>query len=881
MGFSFACLYAVHYPQLTFRAPASQDDGGTVSFRLPARWPFANSTSQLAAILLAASFPALCPASERSVAAEYQKHVEPLIEKHCASCHGSAAGRGGVSFDFDADPSRLHNHEQWLNTLKMLRSGIMPPKGKPRPSAEQVATIERWVKYSAFGIDPLNPDPGRVTLRRLNRTEYRNTVRDLLGIEFDASAEFPADDTGLGFDTVADVLSLSPLLLEKAFAAAKNAVGKSVPTQPWVPEEKRILGQRFALEGAKPSASPTDPLVLSYTKAATAKYEHHVEHPGRYQLVLDMTANEQFVDGQFDYNKCRLKFRVGDKVLLDQEFVRQGGKPYRFEFEQEWKAGKQELSLEVVPLTPKERQVRSLTLRIREVRVRGPLSKEHWVRPAGYERFFPGGVPDDPARQGEAVRKILRSFVSKAYRRPVDEATVERLAKLAEATARKADQPLEVGIAQAMTVILASPRFLFREEFVDPKSRDRFPLLDEHSLASRLSYFLWSSMPDEQLLRLSAEGKLRANLAAQLTRMLADPRSGEFVRNFTGQWLQARNIDSVNVNAFAVLSRDEGAAPRSTERQARFRELSRKPVESLTAAEKKELEDARASFFGGFRRFRQFELTGDLRRAMRQETEGTFDHVLRADRSLLELIDSNYTFLNARLAGFYGIEGVAGDQMRKVTLPADSPRGGILTQASVLILTSNPDRTSPVKRGLYVLENILGVPPPPPPPDITPLEQAGGPKGNALTLRETLKRHRADPKCSSCHNRMDPIGLAFENFNALGRWRDKEVNQPIDAGGELLTGETFKSVQQLKKILVSNHRREYYHCITEKLFVYALGRAPLPSDQHTLDEIVDKLDSANGRLSVLINGIVESPAFQRQGTARDADPSAKRTPNRK
>jgi hypothetical protein len=356
--------------------------------------------------------------------------------------------------------------------------------------------------------------------------------------------------------------------------------------------------------------------------------------------------------------------------------------------------------------------------------------------------------------------------------------------------------------------------------------------------------------------------------------MLADKRAGEFVRNFAGQWLQARNIDTTNVNAAAVLSKDEPPDPKASEKRARFRELIRKPAESLTPEEKKELEEARAAFANGGRRFTQFELTGELRRAMRLETESTFDYIIRNNHSLLELLDSDYTFLNEKLAKFYGIDGVMGDQMRKVLLPKDNPRGGVLTQATVLIITSNPDRTSPVKRGLYVLENILGIPPPPPPPNITPLEQAAaGAKGKTPTLRETLKLHRSDAKCSSCHNRMDPIGLAFENFNALGRWRDKELGQPIEAGGELLTGETFKSVRELKTILVKEHRLDYYRCIAEKLFIYALGRGPEPKDLHTLDEIVMKLDAVEGKPVALISGIIESAAFQRRGSPRESNSS--------
>jgi hypothetical protein len=564
----------------------------------------------------------------------------------------------------------------------------------------------------------------------------------------------------------------------------------------------------------------------------------------------------------FDYNKCRLLFKADGKVLLDQEYSRQGGRPYRYELDQDWKAGQHELTFELRPLTPKERQVRSLTLRVTAVTVRGPLEKDHWVRPPNYLRFFPEAVPEGPAERRRAARAVLKRFATRAYRRPVDEETVGRLAKLAESVYSQPGRTFEAGVAQAMTVVLASPRFLFREEGTLPAAPGKHPLLDEYALASRLSYFLWSTMPDDELFRLAGEGKLRDNLRPQVARMLADPRSAEFVRHFVGQWLQARGIDSVQINARAVISRDEPPDPKAQQRRARFRELFRKPPESLTEAEKKELAEARAAFFGGFRRFAQFELRGDLRRAMRRETEMCFEHVLRNDRSLLELLDSNYTFLNERLARYYGIEGVKGDQMRLVTLPPDSPRGGVLTQGTVLAVTSNPDRTSPVKRGLFLLDNILGSPPPPPPPDVPALEDAA--VGKDATLRESLKAHRTQALCSSCHSRMDPLGLALENFNALGRWRDKERGRPIDASGQLLTGETFTNVRELKRILVNQRRLDFYRCLTEKMLTYALGRGLEYYDVQAVDEIVARLEQSHGRPSVLLQGVIESAPFQKR-----------------
>jgi hypothetical protein len=798
-------------------------------------------------------------------AASFRKTVEPILTKYCIGCHDNDSKKGSVSFEADDPTSLIADKELWLKALKMLRAEMMPPRGKRRPSAEQLAQVVDWVKYSAFAIDPHDPDPGRVTLRRLNRTEYRNTIRDLMGVDFNTTNEFPPDDTGHGFDTIGDVLTISPLLLEKYIAAAKSIVAQAVPTQPGVPPEKRIPGQRFAPANSKTTGSGDGPLALSYYKAATVTYHFTAPHAGRYQVVLDLSANENFVDGQFDYNKCRLLFKCGDRVLLSKEFTRQGRKPYHFEFEQDWKAGKQELIAEVQPLTPNERQVRSLTLQLISVTIRGPMAKEFWVRPESHKRFFPGTIPTNPGERREYALKLLKPFVTRAFRRPVDQETLERLVNMVETTAAKPGRSFEEGMAQAMTVVLASPRFLFREEGTVQNSTDHYPLIDEYGLASRLSYFLWSSMPDEELFRLAAQNKLRQNLSAQVSRMLADKRSSEFVRNFAGQWLQSYNIDGANVNAFAVLAREQPRDPKTEQMRARFRELVRKAREDLTDAEKKELEQARAAFRNSFRRFQRFNLTGELRRAMRQETEMAFEHVVRNDRTLLELLDANYAFLNEPLAKYYGIEDVSGKEMRQVTLPADSPRGGILTQATFLIITSNPDRTSPVKRGLFILDNVLGTPPPPPPPDIPPLEQAaGGAKGKPPTLRETLAIHRKATLCSSCHNRMDPLGLAFENFNALGRWRDKELSQPIEAGGQLLTGESFKDVRELKRILTTTRRLDFYRCSTEKMLIYALGRGLEPYDTHTIDELVDKLEAAKGHPSVLIRGIIESPAFQRR-----------------
>jgi len=829
---------------------------------------------------LAAALGGWCSPGGRASAED----VEPILEQYCYGCHGLGEKKGGLALDdFVENGSAPGSPKAWLAVIKNLRSGIMPPVGKPRPTADEARRLEAWIKYGALGIDPKEPDPGRVTVRRLNRVEYRNTIRDLLGVDFDADSEFPPDDTGHGFDNIGAVLTLSPLLLEKYLAAAAAIVPQAVPAVPKVVAEHVVPGGRFRREGQEPPKDDAAPASLSYYEPATVSAVATAEHDGKYQLVLDLTGDERFVDGQNDYNRCRVVVRADGEELLRREFIRQNNRPFRFEFDRDWKAGPHTLAVEVQPLTPDEKRVRSLSIRIRSATLRGPMDERYWVRPRDYARYFPRDVPADAEGRRAYAREILGPFAERAFRRPVDDATRDRLADLVEAVASREGGTFEAGVGQAMAAVLTSPRFLFREEAVEPESAGRYPLIDEYALASRLSYFLWSTMPDAELIRLAGARTLRANLKAQVERMLADKRSEQFFRNFVGQWLQARDVDTVIINGPAVMARDQKPDPDAEAKRSRFRELNRKPPEQLTEAEKKELQQARASLFGSFRRFREFELGNDLRRAMRRETEMYFEHVVRADRPLLDLLDSDYTFLNEKLAKAYGIEGVAGDAMRRVALPPDNPRGGVLTQGTVLTVTSNPDRTSPVKRGLYILDNILGSPPAPPPPNLPTLEESGK-KANRRTpsVRELMALHRSSPSCTACHAQMDPLGLALENFNALGRWRDAERAGPVDASGKLVSGESFAGARELKKVLVDGHRREFYSCLTEKLLTYALGRGLEPSDVETVDSIVERIERGDGRSSALIAGIVESAPFQKRrrptttDSANHSDPDAGR-----
>jgi len=770
-------------------------------------------------------------------AADFHHNIEPLLKQYCYDCHGNGESNGKVAFDhLGSDQDLLANSQLWVAVLKNVRSGLMPASG-PKPTAAEIARVADWIKTGALGLDPANPDPGRVTVRRLNRAEYRNTIRDLMGVDFDTAKAFPPDDSGFGFDDIADALTLSPMLLEKYVDAAQSIVDQSVPTMPRVPAEQ-------VLDGPTLAGGSDTPIKLSYYEASTASHPVQLAQDGHYHFVLDLTGAETFVSDIFDYNKCHFVVKMDDEEIFARDFNRENNLDFQFEFDHELKAGTHELTFETTPLPPAAPQVRSLAIKINDLTLRGPMEPEAWVAPKNYARFFPHAAPADAAERHAYARELLGNFAGKAYRRPVDDATIDRLVAMAEGVYQQPGQTFEAGIAHAMVAVLASPRFLFRDEGVEPLGKgETAPFVDEYSLATRLSYFLWSSMPDDELFQLAAAGKLRDNLNAQVTRMLADPRSAGLVSNFAGQWLEARDMDTVPIDARAVLAREAAPPPADAPPNGGRRGGRR----------------------GGRGGGQPVDLTPDLRTDMRKETEMYFDHVMRADRPLEEFIDSDYTFLNQRLAQYYGIPNVTGDDLRLVQLPPDSPRGGVLTQGTVLVVTSNPTRTSPVKRGLFILDNILGLPVPPPPPNVPALDVAtNSVVGHEPLLRESLEVHRTQPLCASCHDRMDPIGVAFENFNALGLYRTTERGQPIDTAGDLITGEHFGSVRELKQVLATDHREDFYRCLTEKLLTYAIGRGLDNNDIATVDNIVARIDRENGRFSALLLGVIDSAPFQKR-----------------
>jgi hypothetical protein len=795
-------------------------------------------------------------AAQNPAVAAYRKDISPILEDRCYECHGDGNDKGKIAFDDLSTDEQILNHDLWLKVLKNTRAGLMPAEQKPKPSPDEQQKLERWIKYQVFGIDPQNPDPGRVTVRRLNRVEYRNTVRDLLGVDFNSEIEFPPDDTGYGFDTIGDVLTISPMLMEKYVAAAQAIVAQAVPTVPTKVGEQIVPGSTFT---GKDAPRKDGKLRLSYYEPAAVSTSFKVDRAGTYRVAINLDVAGSF---EFDPGRCRVSVKIDDREVLNQEFGYFNEKAYSFESVHKWKPAEHRVTLELQPLTPLDKKLNSVELVVSKLLIQGPLEKSKWVKQETYARFFPKPVPAGRAQRRAYAREVLGAFAAKAYRRPLKDNTAERLATLAESTYQQPGISFEAGVAHAMAAVLASPRFLFRlEQPARTAANAGSAYVDEYSLASRLSYFLWSTMPDAELSTLAAHGELRKNLGAQVTRMLADPRSEQLVRNFTGQWLQTRDIEGIASDAVAILARDNGE---EKELHAAFAAVQNQGADFF-----KKPSAIRSKFSRP-----KFQLDGDTRVAMRRETEMFFSNVVHEDRPITELIDSDYTFLNEKLAKLYGIPNVTGPDMRKVMLPPGSPRGGVLTQGSSLVVTSNPDRTSPVKRGLFVLDNFLGTPTPPPPPNVPALEASDKDfAGHEPTLRESLQLHREKPLCASCHNRMDPIGLAFENFNAMGMWRDQERKQPILAPGKLVTGESFDSVSELKHILATDHRQDFYRTLTDKLLTYALGRGTEYYDVETIDQIVDRLQRNDGHFSALLTGVIESAPFQKMRTAATATAS--------
>lgn len=744
--------------------------------------------------------------------------IEPILMDFCYDCHGDGMDKGDFAMDdYETVAKHLEDFDVWYETWKNVRSNLMPPADKPQLSDEDRAKVLAFIETSVFKIDRENPDPGRVTIRRLNREEYRYTIKDLLRIDFDVDDILPPDDTGYGFDTIGDVLSISPLLMEKYLEAAEAVVERAVPTNG--PEIVEWWLNKKEFRDVRSKDWSVDWMPFDHARKMEGK--PWINYDGDYEIRIDFRVRGS--DGATS-NTGTLKVGVDDKELASRKLGWDVSRTLSLRTKAKLKKERaQTLWVAVESGEPAQEGQQKLAVVVDAIRIRGPLDGSQKDYPWHTRYLFSEGPPSDDEKARDPYREtILRRFATAAFRRPADDETVERLVAIAREVDMQPGKRFEDGIAQAITAILVSPRFLLRAEIQpEPDNPGKVVPIDEYALASRLSYFLWSSTPDEELMRLAGEGKLRENLKQQVDRMLKDEKSIRFIRNFVGQWLMARDVQTILIDERRVLNiRDLGEARRT--------------------------------------------FSGRLRESMRKESEEFFAHVLRENRPATELLTARYTYLNETLANWYGVEGVKGNHMRKVDLPKESPRGGILSQGTFHVVTSNPTRTSPVKRGLFVLENFLATPPPPAVPDVPPLEEtAKGDKKN-LPLKDLLALHSEQKMCASCHARMDPIGLALENYNPVGLWRDTYNGQPIDASGKLMTGEQFGNARQLSNILATARNEDFHRALAEKLLTFAVGRGIEYYDAPTVDKIVSDIEKDGSTLRAILYGVVNSAPFQKR-----------------
>lgn len=731
---------------------------------------------------------------------EFATAVRPILEESCAQCHGGLQPSAGLNVTGMTSPESLvHDRASWEKILRRLRAGEMPPAGMPKPDPEKLAGMIAYIENAFALADAATPpDPGRMIAHRLNRNEYSNTIRDLLGVSFAADRDFPADDTGLGFDNIGELLNLSPLLMERYMAAAERisewAISTRIPERP-LQIEYKTRDQRLRRIGR-----------------SIVEAEHQVEFSGEYVVRFELPGERPQVDG-VDARPVTLALYMDGELLESKTietkpsglvyfnpyseeemrvFIPAGDHVFRAAF----------LDDDYVATLPDEDAFRDTRNKfISGIVFNGPFAS------ATVQESRTRVLTCDPATGRACVESILAELATRAYRRPATARDVQSLAQFVDLATSNGQTP-EEGIQLAIQAMLVSPNFLFRIER-DPDPTDPLDVreVSQFELASRLSYFLWSSMPDDELLDLARAGTLRdpGVLHAQVDRMLADPKAQAFSENFAGQWLETRNLDVV------------------------------RPDPDL---------------------FEDWD--PELRDSMKQETVLFFQHILNENRPLGEFLTADYTFLNERLAEHYGIEGVTGSDFRLVNL-SDSRRGGVLSHASVLTVTSYPTRTSPVIRGRYVLEAILGTPPPPPPDDIPALEASDD--GTAKSMREQLARHRADPVCNSCHVRMDPLGFALENYDAIGRWRDAEGGIAIDPSGTLPDGRPFADGAEMRAMLATQ-LPQFSLALTEKMLTYALRRGLETYDTRTVEEIQRTVAADGYQFRTMVHEIVGSLPFQ-------------------
>lgn len=785
--------------------------------------------------------------------------VFAFVKKNCVMCHNAAVTSGDVNLAaFETAQSFDEHRDTWERVVSKIRTGEMPPPSMPKLPAADVSGVAKFLEDEFARQDrTAKPDPGRVTTRRLNRAEYNNTVRDLLAVDIRPADNFPNDEAAFGFDNISDALSLSPVLLEKYLYAAE----RSVRTAIFGPEKLKPAGIHYSApvrlnDVVTRPQLPKDLFHYDETGLST-RHSFHVLHrfpvDGEYnfrivlnghrpnqsepatpafwidgKMIKEWTVDATDLEGQIV--EVRAHVKAGEHLLSSTYLRNFHGLPPKYNGPAPSQRPPEPLITVRGKLTEKDIEIlrkygtkiktdrieTRLDNRFESLDVGGPFTQATGPNAESTRRIFVC------AQQTAAcAEKVVSTFTERAFRRPVTAKETAPFLKL-YTLARQQGDSFQEGIATALQGVLVSPHFLFRVE-KDPAVRagSLYAPVNQYELASRLSYFLWSSMPDAALMEQARLGRLHqpSVLRAQVRRMLKDARAQAVVENFAGQWLQFRNID--------VMKPDPGKFP---------------------------------------------DFDESVRYAMRRETELFFEEMVRQDGSVLDTIDADHTYLNERLARYYGIEGVMGPEFRRVEMKTNPRGGGVLAQGSILTITSYSTRTSPVLRGKWILENLLNAPPPPPPPAVPSLDDSK--VGESASLRQQMEQHRKNPACASCHARMDPLGFGLENLDAVGGWRTMDGKFPVDASGVLPGGKTFSGPAELKADL-REHREAFVHGLTDKLLTYALGRGLERPDRRVVSAVSARVAAGNYRFSEIVLGIVESLPFQQRRVASGNTSGAK------
>ncbi len=754
-------------------------------------------------LLLPAALVALALADLRgeeppSLGDEHAKVAAPFLKKHCFRCHDEKERSGDVVLlDLSDFKTVAERRALWRRAARQVAAKEMPPEEEPQPDAKEREAFVAWVKRAMSELPVTTSDPGRVTVRRLNRAEWAYTIEDLLRVKPQAEDDLPADDTGYGFDRIGDVLSMPPLLLEKYLAAAEHVASMAILD--WKAAKTRVPAAELQLKDTGGGDSGAFKVMWSNGRAeATVKVPATGEYVVRIRAYGDQAGSD----------KTQMAFVVDRMPVANWEVAATAAKPEVYEKKVKLEAGERKLGAAFTndyykPNDPDPKQ-RDRNLAVEWIELDGPTERPPlpWAHQKYFKNTPTAGMK--PAERRGLLNSQLSPVAGLAWRRPATAVELERLGKLVDKVLAEGES-WERALQHALQAILVSPAFLFRLE-LEATAQGDLELLDERALATRLSYFIWSSLPDDELIAQAQAGTLRKNLDAQVKRLLEDPKASRLTAQFAVQWLQLRRLESIAPDTATYPSYDAA-----------------------------------------------------LPGLARQETEKLFETVLRENRSVRDLVDADFTFVNGKLARLYGIDGVSGDELQRVKTP--EARRGLLGHASVLMATSNPTRTSPVKRGRWVLDVLLDDPPPPPLPGADSLKEEGAAK-SAKTLREKLEQHRAKKECASCHAKMDALGFALERFDGIGKHRDRDGEDAIDDAGSLADGTKLAGATGLREWLGRKTPR-IARAVAKKLMIFGLGRGPIAADEEALDAVVEKC-APDYKLQDMIVELTKLDAFQKR-----------------